>query len=232
MSTIHDLAGSPIDPGESPDFVVSSRSGRIGIEVTRHRHEPAPGAPNAKEQDSLRQRTMAIAEKLWADEAISLDVDAEFLDHPPLTKERVARVAKEVVDYLRPRVHDLEMFTWVRLKGDRDFEHLPEIRSLRALRVPDPSYGVWHSGGGGWVSRADEDVIRSLVSSKEAKVLKYRTRAEQVWLLITLQHTDAGDVVETPEGPVSFQIQTAFDRVFTFDILSRRVVEIPVRRAA
>ena len=233
LSAMPDLAGASIDPGERPDFVVSVPSGRIGIELTRHRHTVAVGASNPKEQHSLRERTMVAAEKLWYEQhSMALDVDAEFLDHSPLTKSRVPALAQEIADYLSTRVKSLEVYQWVRLKGDTDSEYLPEVHSLRALRVPDPSYGGWDAGGGGWVSSADEGVIRSLVASKESKVRQYRTRADQVWLLITLQHTDAGDVVEAPRAAVSFRVSTAFDRVFTFDILSRRVVEIPIERAA
>ncbi len=233
LAAMPDLAGAIIDPGERPDFVLSTPSGRIGIELTRHRPVVSPGASNPKEQHAVRERTMTTAEKLWYEKhSTAFDVDAHFLDHPRLTKSRVRDLAQEIVDYLATRVQGIELFRWARLKGDTDFDYLPEVHSLRVLRVPDRAYGGWDAGGGGWVSSADERVIQSLVASKESRVSHYRTRADRVWLLITLQHTDAGDVVEAPPTAADFRVSTTFDRVFTFDILSRRVMEIPIDRAA
>lgn len=225
------VAASPVEPGESPDFVIAQSTSRIGIEVTRHVPEHVPGRPHAKEQDALGQRTMVAAEKLWYEsQPLALAVSAAFLDHPALTKARVPALAGEIVEYLGPRVAGLDILQQASLRRP-DFDCLPELHSLHALRVPGRSYGVWQAGEGGWVRQATEGDIRALVASKESKVPAYRARADEIWLLITLQHMDAGDVVEAPELPVGFGVQTAFDRVFMLDVISRRVVEIPVDHA-
>jgi len=230
LSAMPHLATAQIEPGESPDFVIVLPTSRIGIEITRHSPQHTPGHPHPKEQDSLQQQSMAMAERLWyASQSVALDVSAQFLEPPPLTKARVPALAAEIVDYLASEVAALDLFKWAILRCSTD---LPELHSLCVLRVPDPSYGVWGAGGGGWVRHATEADIRSLVASKEPKVGAYRLRAEEVWLLITLQHMDAGGVLEGPIAPMSLRLTTSFRRVFTLDIVSGRVVEIPIDRAA
>lgn len=224
------LATAQIEPGESPDFVIVLPTSRIGIEITRHSPQHTPGHPHPKEQDSLQQQSMAMAERLWyASQSAALDVSAHFLDHRPLTKARVPILAAEIVDYLAPEVAALDLFKWSTLRCGTA---LRELYSLFVLRVPDPSYGLWRAGAGGWVRHASEADIRSLVASKEPKAGAYRARADEVWLLITFQHMDAGDVLESPIAPVSFRLTTSFGRVFTLDIASGRVVEIPIDRAS
>lgn len=228
LRTRPDLEGAVIDDGgERPDFVLTLRHKRLGIEHTRY--SPPPGVhPHPIEQDSLQHRTLAVAGEMWRTaQRPPLDVMGLFNDHTPLTKARVPALARLIVQSLEKATAGLEQFQSVTIRGIDVWESMPELHSVRAMSVPEDSWGSWSTGQGGWVQRAPEDTIRRLVDAKEPLVPAYRERADEVWLLVTFEHMDAGDVVAAPETPVGFVVRTAFDRVFAFDIYAGRAVEIP-----
>jgi len=61
---LHDFPSGTIEPGESPDFVVKSEQGLIGIEVTVFHLGPSEGRCSHQEQQSLKDAVVGLANRL------------------------------------------------------------------------------------------------------------------------------------------------------------------------
>lgn len=230
---VPELAAAELKESEAPDFLIETRTGLIGVEVTEFDDPPSPGMPRAMEQSGLRDWILSQARTLY-DRAggAPLHVSVLFTEYPPLTKHRSRTLAQELAEFLTGSSQALISYSQSRFLDDVTSEHFPEIASISAVRVPDESYSSWSTGAGGWVRHASALEVQRIVSKKEPRLPTYRLRCTHAWLLIAFDLYGAGDAIHAPTEPVDFAVQTDFDRVFCLNVVNRRVSEVPRENTA
>ena len=227
-AAVPELAAAELKESEAPDFLIETRSGIIGVEVTELDDPPTPGMPRAMEQAGLRDWILSQARTRYGRAGgAPLHVSVLFTDYPPLTKQRSRTLAQELAEFLASSSGNFISYSQSRFWDDVTSEHFPEIASISAVRVPDESYSSWSTGAGGWVRHASAVEVQRIVSRKEARLPTYRLRCTHAWLLIAFDLFAAGDAIHAPTELVDFAVQTDFDRVFCLNVVNRRVSEIP-----
>lgn len=216
---------------ESPDFLFNHSGSRLGIELTRF-SPPRDGSKFVPhEQDSLRKRVMGEARRVYEEAGgAPLHVDAIFNDHRPLKPSRVPELADELSEYLGWKAAGVPVYKEVPFSVRDKYPYLVEIAHVTAFRVPEPSYGIWYAGQGGWVSQASEDDFARILMEKEPRVTTYLKNCDNVWLVVVFDTMAGADHVESPATPGQFNLPTEFQRVFSLDRIGDRSVEIPCRR--
>lgn len=227
-AVVPELAATELKESEAPDFLIETPSGIIGVEVTEFDDPPTPGMPRAMEQAGLRDWIVSQARTLYANAGgAPLHVSVLFTEYPPLTKQRSRTLAQELAQFLIGSSRAFISYSQSRFLDDVTSEHFPEIASISAVRVPDESYSSWSTGAGGWVRHASAVEVQRIVSKKEARLPTYRLKCTYAWLLIAFDLYAAGDAIHAPTEPVDFAVRTDFDRVFSLNVVTRRVSEIP-----
>jgi hypothetical protein len=213
---------------ESPDFVLA-RSPSIGIELTDFSYSYGSIPSGVREQSSLRNRIVELAEELYYAMAPNQawDVELEFRNWPLLTKARVSQVASYLATLLTARRDFLQLDNSETI-GMYTVPQIPEVARIQAIRVPSRAHGVWQPTSGGWVHHAGYAEIESIVRRKEKRLSRYKESCEVIWLVIVFDIHSAGDRVAEPMVPVSFTVTSSFDRLLCLDLVSRRVIEVPV----
>jgi len=213
---------------ESPDFFLPG-SPSVGIELTDFSHSYGSFPTSMREQSSLRNRAVELAEELYYAEAPNQAWDAEFdfRDWPLLTKARVSEVAGYLASLLTIRRDFLQLDN-SELMGMYTAPQIPEVARIQATRVSTRAHGVWQTALGGWVHHAGSAEIESIVRRKEKHLSRYKQSCELVWLVIVFDIHSAGDRVAEPMCPVSFAVPSSFDRLLCLDPVPPRVVEVPV----
>lgn len=234
-SHLEALAEGLNDPGliaavnsESPDFILGS-SPFVGIEFTDFNHRYGSFPTGTREQSSLRDRAVELAEELYYANGSNQawDVELEFRDWPILTKARVSEVAGYLATLLSIRRDFLQLDN-SQMTGMYAIPQIPEVSRIQAARVSTRAHGVFQTAAGGWVHHAGFGEIESIVRSKEKHFSRYKQTCELIWLVIVFDIHSAGDRVAEPMFPVSFSVPSDFDRLLCLDLVSRRVVEVPV----
>jgi len=215
---------------ESPDFILA-RSPSIGIEVTDFSYRYGSFSTSVREQSSLRDRAVELAEELYYAHSPIQDWDAEFefRDWPRLTKPRVNEVANYLASLLTIRKDFLQLDN-SEFMGTYTIPQIPEVARIQATRVTTRDHGVWQPALGGWVYHAGSGEIESIVREKEKNLSRYKQSCELIWLVIVFDIHSAGDRVAEPALPVSFAVDSSFDRLLCLDAVSRRVIEVPITR--
>ena len=213
---------------DAPDFLVRRRNSTLGIEITRFSLPRDGTAFIPEEQDSLRERVLVHArEAYYSRDSVPLHVQALFNDHRPLLRKRVTALADELVTFLSAKTIGILLYENVPFSPREKYPFMAEIGSLTAIRVPEPSYGVWYAGRAGWVRKADLADFQRVLTVKEPLLPSYRRKADEVWLLVVFEIMPGGTHVEIPRS-IEFSLTTGFDRVFALERISGLCVEIPL----
>jgi hypothetical protein len=212
--------------GERPDCLMKAGNRVVGIEVTRFRTE-ARRQTNPHEQEALRTKVLRQAHenhRTSGAEPLHVQVIFSSLD---VTKARVKNLAKELAAFLIPAriVSHTQPEPWLLLKESSRF--LPEVASISASPVPSEDHAAWVEGNWGWPGEANLHEIQEIVRAKEQHLPTYRSRCDEVWLLITFRSRGAHPV-QLPSELDGTEIRSAFDRVLCVDLMRSRCVEIPV----
>lgn len=220
-------------PDEEPDFIVVLASGKkIGIEITQLHREVRHGEMPLQAQEALKRRAVENAKEIY-DSAGNPFVHASIhFANVQLSKFDVSpfaqRIAKFVASLIPPpgEVRTAE-------PGFEDESDFPEELSyVSVYSLPDAEGSFFSSPGSTWLATLqDEDVKRALLS-KNAKHKRYRSKADEIWLVISC---NGGFMSTWFEGTEVFQdkvFETDFARVFILSHFGNKVIELRRQAAA
>lgn len=230
MAATSMLAGLRPDDCESPDFIVRDGGQVLGIEVTEFAYPEQPGYPNTREQSSLRSRVIQDAYHLYTRlDGPPLHVSVTFSDYRTLTKRRAPELAEELAEFLSGYANKSLLTYGSPAWPEASLETMKEIAQVTAIRVPD-GCSSWSTGYAGWPRRAGYRDIMRTIARKENKLQRYAQACSAVWLLVVFTHQFAGDPTRAPMDPPGFVVRSDFDRIFCFDRVTGRSIEIPRSR--
>lgn len=212
-------------PSESPDFLMKSRNGIVGIEVTECHPEITKGK-NAKNKRAAKQRTCEIC-KFVAERQDSMGHVVNYrigfnlvllfeLQKPNFKKSEIEFIRDKIIEELHARVKNGDY-----LKSDDDLQKLhgewakKEYYYTRDLEIDDPLEKsiVSFSYPARPVFPIEYDVVIDAISKKEDKIGLYRKNnpnIKEFWLCVSIPR----GVGRTTEGIQKLKIETQYDRVY------------------
>lgn len=202
---------------ENPDFLLHVADGVLGIELTRI-FRPAPaGTSPAREQESLRERVVAMARDRFAEAAMPpAYVSLHFNELVPLRKRDVPHLAKMLVELASrlmpaPGGSREEEFTW----WNRSYfpESMAFMRVSRLRHVQRP---VWIAPSAGYVSQLSVDDVRVKIAEKDLRIPDYLSQCKRVWLVLCVGGEGLSSYAECAEDALLARYETDFERVFIY----------------
>ena len=215
--------GKSID-SESPDFLVATSEGVLGIEVTKIHH-----ANEHRQQESECRSLVDAARRLYEIEsAIPLAVTVDFGGSTQFNKrnrEKFARILANLVLTNIPRPN-----SWI--SRDNNWENpsffLYEIEGLSIIRLSAFRRNFWSVPSAGFFQEDFAPKIEAIIATKEHAIRIYKTDCIERWLLIVAEGNSASTFFDPSTKTLQHSYRSSFDRIFFLEAFRRRVWELNV----
>lgn len=187
-------------PDERPDFLKAG--GTLGVEMTVLCRE-APRA-EAGRLANVAPRAKALYSK--HPDAKPVDVSPVFSRYAERMK--VGALGKQLADFVYSHRDDDADFAW---------PHVPEGYIHIGVFPALDAQGRWLYFRRGNTVLAQKELIEERIAEKNERVVDYRARASEVWLLIVNDlFLGPGEVFVRPDDLARWTFSTAFDKVLLF----------------
>ncbi|MGE0082706.1 MAG: hypothetical protein AB7U81_15615 [Thiohalomonadaceae bacterium] len=147
------------------------------------------------------------------------------------TKHMTADLASAIVQVIRENIPGQNGS--VRINAYNKWESLPaEVHDIEMHRRNDiPVHNITAPDATFVPDLAKEDIQRA-VSAKEPKLSAYREKADQVWLVVTIDSGSMATWYSDKDPGVYSGYSSEFDRVFVLWVVSGSVRELELARGA
>ena len=216
------LAGFPvgeIEKCETPDFLVRSHHGVIGIEVTEVEVRPLECGRSPHEQYKLREMVIDQARKMYA--AIQgpvLRLAITFDQRVALQKATITKTANTLVHAI---ASTRQREKGVRVRVDRDVLP-PEVISVD-LTWGDVDH--WRFVDMQWTGGLQQNSIQRVLDRKKNVATNARAKCGELWLLICNPLEGLTSQMASVEMFQATYIHT-FDRAFWFNPAGMEIIEL------
>lgn len=204
-----------IEPTEEPDFLVHCESRVIGIELTDLHRKTPPGQVPQQAREAMRNRVVTRAKEMYDARNLPPVLVSFFLDdRVHIKKVEVEQIAMDLADLVSDNIPEVNSSADVPADW-QDFRYLPSILHKVSVRRLDVATRTFFSAPGAtWVASLGREDIERALASKGAKLTAYRTRCDEVWLVINADIESMATWFDFDSAPLQERFTTAFDRVF------------------
>ena len=210
-----------IEKSESPDFVVSNKNIRIGIECVEVYQDSFRGKSLLKEKSVFGEKfTDELIELIQKYIPFKFYIGIHFNDEYDYTSKRKRSLIDELT---RIAIKELNYLSNKQIVIIEDDNVLPvEIEELQLGRYDEMKNSYNRRPEGGVVYDFDEFHLMSLINKKEDKLDKYQ-KCDKHWLLIK-----EGDYFAGSFNNISINVdfKTRFDKVFLLRAMRKELVEL------
>ena len=217
--------GKLID-SESPDFLVATSEGVLGIEVTKIHHANEP-----RQQESECRSLVDAACRLYENEStIPVEVKVHFGGSTQFNKRnkgKFARILANLVLTNIPRPNSL-------LSLDNNWENprfFPyEIAGLSIIRLSAFRRNFWSVPSAGFFQEDFAPKIEAIIAIKEHAMRTYKTDCIKRWLLLAAEGNSASTFFDPSTKTLQHSYRSSFDRIFFLEAFRQKVWELSVSR--
>jgi hypothetical protein len=216
------------EEGESPDFLFQLGDRAIGVEITGLVSLRAPGEDNPRQSSrTLERLTERIHESYDAFAGPRVHLSLFPGQRPRVSQGELGNLARRLAAEIAEGIElAVSQQPWQR-PWEVWIRH-PAVQSIAAWPCAADEPPRWHVHRGGAVDCANAEDIVATLRGKESKLAEYRRKAHEVWLLIVCDFFAEGLFIDPPAEPVTFKIESGFDRIFCLEWTGSRAVEVPV----
>lgn len=217
---------SKLIDSESPDFLVATSEGLLGIEVTKIHHANEP-----RQQESECRSLVDAACRLYENEStIPVEVKVHFGGSTQFNKRnrgKFARILANLVLTNIPRPNSL-------LSLDNNWENpgfFPyEIAGLSIIRLSAFRRNFWSVRSAGFFQEDFAPKIEAIIAIKEHAMRTYKTDCIERWLLIAAEGNSASTFFDPSKKTRQHSYRSSFDRIFFLEAFRRKVWELNVSK--
>lgn len=225
-----DFPSGTINDSERPDFLISSHSYVIGVEIVDYMRGQNSG-------ESINRRN----ERLWQEVANTAKQEFELHHSEPLMihfiwhshryprkadVKRLATSASSIISQFIPQ----SLFERIRVSLD-EIENTPLeefVHSLHICRVRNDQQALWSFVNSDFVSLTVNE-IQDLITSKNSKATDYLLKCDKAWLLIVADGRYISSNADVSEAVKQNTYSSSFERVLFYDRLNGRVLPLNVQ---
>ena len=213
-----DLYDGEVSHEESPEFVVSRPSKRLGLEVTSlHGSNPEQGSPDVQRRAAGGRFFHELEQRVRATGA-PCAVTIQLMGPIAGGGRRAKALAEEAFRLLEPALgRPGTSASWSRLARDAGLP--PELHSLELHWPSKLKRACLIMGGEAFaISSQFGDPLKQILNAKSAKYESYRRRCDECWLAIVLPHYFEAEDEGVPSPALSAVYETPFERVLLIDL--------------
>lgn len=209
---VSDVPSGEVVPSETPDFLVRSPRGVIGVEVTLFHLPPQPGFQPHQELQALKDRIVRRAEQIHRNAGgMALYVTAFFSPGRSLSKAAVEPLAQALAAAVlanEPSARSMEdrRLDWSSLPSG-----LSDVAFSKGLGGTDR---LWSADAGGWVASITAEHIHHVLDAKGRSARAARSSCDELWLLVVNDVFSRAAQAELSPEVLLDGFAHSFDRAF------------------
>lgn len=227
---ISDFPAGEVEPTEEPDFLVRGPDRVVGLELTDLHRETTPGQIPEQASAAMRERVVRRAKEIYASRQLPPVIASFLLDcRIHIRKSDVENFANEFADLVAESIPEPNSTKKVP-DGWDDMQVLPSIlHSLSVHRLDAITKTFFSSPGATWVASLRREDVERALARKEGKYRAYRTKCDEVWLVINADTESMATWFEFDLEVLDDLFTTRFDRVFLVQHFGGRAHELSLQ---
>jgi hypothetical protein len=224
-----------VDPGESPDFIITLDGRTVGIELTElfiqrcnSEERLLPRDPPLQAIESISVQIVSKAHEIYFDAN-----NPPVLSHivfsnriTPVDKRKGDQIAKLIADQIQSMSRqDSEGAVWRSRENEKEENALSEwVIFISTWKVPELRFARWSPNSAGLVSTLTPARLQEEIDKKASRISVYKKRAEDIWLLIVADRTRPSQKFSVmPNFPLD-SISSPFAKTFYYGYASDEVL--------
>ena len=222
-----DFPEGSIDKHQRPDFRVTSPSGILGIEHTRiYQKSEGRGIPQQARERYMTQITVQAEELYDSRDNPGVIVYPSFSSGAHLNARNVDKLAEKLAAVVERNIPAMGQTATLRQTW-RPRSSLPrQFRSVRIIRLNDPSVNFWRPPMGGWIPDLPSSYVQERIDDKNAKISDYREQCDAVWLLVVIDGSRPSSFFDISEDTLQHEYDSLFDRTYLFNFQTEAAHEL------
>ncbi len=230
-NSIDDFPEGEIEPGEGPDFIVRGTDRTIGIELTDLYRKSSAGRTSEQAIESMRKLLVSCAQKIY--EAKNLPpVIASFYLHNEIQikKSEINNFSRELAHLVAENCPDPNSRCEIP-DGWDDMRKLPNGLTLVSInRLDVLTKSQFRAPSATWVATLEQRDIEAAIVSKDLKYKSYKTKCDEVWLIISADTESMATWFELDVKILNKTYSSEFDRVFLVQQFRKKSFEIQLSK--
>lgn len=218
------IPAGEIRDSESPDFLIKTDSGILGIEVTQLFQPKATDQFSRRHAESFHQKVIHRASELYQKASSGpVDILVYFLEDR--LKFDLDTMARSLTAFVQDNYRaDQEIETHFYYDKCNNF---PEGIFLIRIAPPlDGATNIWRTGESGKTLRLEYEFLAAEIQRKNVQVSRYRTKANYVWLLMVASLFPLSGSFSVPREVEKWNFSFDFDKVLLLSAEDTKVIEL------
>ncbi len=203
-------------PDESPDFLIKSPAGIVGVEVTHfYRQMSSDTQPPLQQRESVRHKIISLAKSIYDSKGFpSVFVSVHFDLNFHCRKSDIQPIAERLVE-----LAELSLSGLTEEKKEKIWRiYEIQLNGVLLLSVTkwkmEKSY--WNAPLASFVPTVNSQQIQDILDEKNTRCADYRKKCDEVWLIIVMNRFSASSYSMIPEGIAERDYAHEFDSAFLF----------------
>lgn len=232
-----------IEKSECPDFLVHTKKGLLGIELTELKYDRENVSFNPRGHEKWLESIMEAAQTEFeetSDQKLMVDVhfvnelgptvsrpkeEPSLLLHDGL-KETIGRIVAENVPEFTGQLFVIDR------TSKYGYQNLPSLIDAIYIKNVTGRYaeGLWYAGISTMVKPISVESVGQRIADKNLKISHYNSQCDKMWLMI-IQNSFLMSSEYNPEKAyraLHHRYLSLFDRVFVFERSEGVVTELPI----
>ena len=218
---------------ESPDFLIKSPTGIIGVEVTHfYRQMSSDTQPTLQQRESVRHKITSLAKSIYDRKGhpsvfVSVHFDLNF----HCRKSDIQHIAERLVELaelsLSGLTEEKKEKIWRKYEIQLNGVLLLSVRKWRMEK------SHWNAPLASFVPTVNPQQIQDILDEKNTRCADYRTKCDEVWLIIVMDRFSASSFSIIPEGIADRHYTYEFDSAFLFsyDYPDKQKPPLPLKKS-
>jgi hypothetical protein len=206
---------------EKPDFILLTKSGKIGIEVTSIVDR------KQKRSESECEKVVLEARRIYEEQQLpNLHVSVHIGCESAFNKKNRSLFAKAIARQVIQNTPQPKSYIDLENKWN-DSKNFPfEINNILIFNLPSLKQNHWHVPSGGFCREDFETELQGVLDEKETKILNYSLDCREQWLLVVAENMSASTFYEASEKTILHQYKSSFDKVFLLELFKGKLIQL------
>ena len=223
-----------MEENEKPDSATYINDKKIGIEHTRLMQPNTIEGLRIKREEVMRDRVLSESQKIFksiSDEDIHVNIsfdDFYWINYPKIEwgSQEYHKLPKAIAEFVNNNLPGESERVQITRPEDGLIEKY--IWYLTISRFEKASEVNWSRPKGGIVPHIEQDIVQEILSTKNKKIKDYDDSCDEFWLLMIKNDFDYSMSVEVTENLISYSYDSAYSKLFIFDIATLELIELQV----
>lgn len=221
-----------VEESDPLDFLIHHEQSILGIEHTEYFKKDESGFAFLKKDESLQNKVTNRLGSYCDQIGLSpTHLGISWKPNIPLTISRIETLIHDIAKLINinmPKQGEIISLNSKNFKGNIFPIELIGLTIYRSAKINKTSVNPFR-GTFQHIVKVDE--LKNIINEKEEKLLLYRDKCNEVWLLIVAEGIAPSSIIKVDSLVYNYSFNSQFDRIFFFDLYNNyKVTELKINK--